>query len=211
MSDSDDHIITLDDQQHLEQLQLIAPAPNGRRRISRSALYSEASEISTESGDSGYAASENFPSVEIPTLLHSLETLVYLGYNERKAAELWQRWEQRGDLPDDFLKCARAAIWYNPADALDNDDAAWMVCLGELGINQETAHAIMDASFKDVRLLESCKHWALDTMELRFESLCAAHQASRAREESRRVSGPEAPSSRNVSDASASEHPQVAS
>lgn len=186
MSDisDDDLVITPSDGAVLEHRRLITPTMHGRRVISRSMMYSEASEYSASSSgsDSGYAASEP-PSVEIPAQFHSIETLVFLGFTEDRAARIWQRWEERGDLPDEFLEFAQYAISYNPGDVSDNDDQAWVACFESLGINGATIYSIMDSTFAAIRLRESCQYWVLDTMKSRYESLEAIHKASRAREQ----------------------------
>ncbi|KAL7793060.1 hypothetical protein V8C37DRAFT_379158 [Trichoderma ceciliae] len=50
------------------------------------------------------------------------------------------------------------------------------------GINQETQTAIMDPTFKSIRLTQSCLFWIRDTIEMRYRGLLEIEKASLERE-----------------------------
>ena len=67
------------------------------------------------------------------------------------------------------------------ADTYLDDDAAWRETMNSAGINQSLQNAIMTLSCKDMRLMESCKYWLLDTVSAKYASLKDIQATSRER------------------------------
>ncbi|KAH6894309.1 hypothetical protein B0T10DRAFT_603825 [Thelonectria olida] len=128
--------------------------------------------------------------ITIPEDLISRETLLFMGFTEPAATEIWSRWtacdpaerirETDGGLVT-FESMARAYIHSGAWEASDDDDDSWRVRMNSCGINQELQRAVMTPRCKNVRLTESCKFWLLDTISARYASLKQIQAASRER------------------------------
>lgn len=129
----------------------------------------------------------------IPDTLISRETLVYVGFTEAKATELWSRWcnwpetgPRREVDPDDgglqvsFLQFITGTLRCQ-TDVWEDDDSQWRACLDACGIDPTVQDAIMDPAFKYPRLSDTCIFWAIDTVEMRFAGLKDIQQISRER------------------------------
>ncbi|PHH66550.1 hypothetical protein CDD81_7025 [Ophiocordyceps australis] len=66
-------------------------------------------------------------------------------------------------------------------DTWAEDDQPWFAYLERCGIRKDIQLAIMDPKFKSLRLTESCYHWIVDTLQIRFRALESVQQASEAR------------------------------
>ncbi|KAJ5343872.1 uncharacterized protein MYU51_002241 [Penicillium brevicompactum] len=130
--------------------------------------------------------------VTIPEDLISFATLKYLGYNHDMAMRIWHRWtnwspgpiNRECDDPENgipFIEVAEGNLDHAP-DTSDEDDLAWLQCLTQYGMDTEFTNAIMDSKFRQIRLTQSCKFWAQDTIKLRYRALVEVQEASRERE-----------------------------
>lgn len=136
------------------------------------------------------------PFVNIPDVLISKETLLYVGYDETKAEELWNRWsdwpadgpqretdEDDGGLQvtfEDFITL-RIGAGGSP-DTDSEDDSEWTACLTAYGLATDVQAAILDPLFKEIRLNQTAAFWARDTIAMRYAGLGDIQQASRERE-----------------------------
>ncbi|KAM0442276.1 hypothetical protein ACHAQK_004608 [Fusarium lateritium] len=130
----------------------------------------------------------------IPDQLFSEATIVYLGFNDEKASEIWDRWSNwpaspprreidpdDGDLEMTFFDWVTGFV--NDWDVVwEDDDAAWLRCMQRWGIATELQNAIMDKRFESVRLSGTCAGWVLDTIEIRYAGLEAIHRDYNERE-----------------------------
>ncbi|KAI9736301.1 MAG: hypothetical protein M1834_001187 [Cirrosporium novae-zelandiae] len=113
-----------------------------------------------------------------PQTLESVETIIYMGYTEAKANEIWKAWleveaSQAGgnEFQWGFLEYVlpiekRAENDNDAGEGLEEDD--WDGMMKWLGVADELRSKIMDPEFVNVRLTESARFWVHDTMELRF-------------------------------------------
>ncbi|KAJ4129873.1 hypothetical protein NW768_006843 [Fusarium equiseti] len=109
----------------------------------------------------------------------SEEIIRQVGFDERKAAKSWRRWsewaEEGGaefgcatrDVP--FLALVKGVVEFSD-DAWGDDDAVWIQWMQKHGISAELQDAIMDPTFKQVRLTRTCEQWVLDTIDMRYET-----------------------------------------
>ncbi|RMZ76470.1 hypothetical protein DV738_g4899, partial [Chaetothyriales sp. CBS 135597] len=157
----------------------------------------------------------------IPTVLRSYQTLLYLGFSEQKAREMWRRWNtwptsppSREIDPDDgglqltFIEFVTGPL-RSQVDAFENSDAQWYMCLNGYGIATEVQDAIMDPRFTYLRTSASCFDWVRDTIEMRYEGLDAIQQSSCRRETQLRqqaMAPPRAVQQANISIGAAATH-----
>jgi hypothetical protein len=131
---------------------------------------------------------------EIPKQLFSKATIVYLGFNNEKATEIWDGWNnwpasppRREIDPDDgglevsFLDWVKGHASYSN-NVWEDDTAAWLNCMQQWGIATELQQAIMDKHFKSVRLTGTCTGWVRDTIKMRYAGLEVIHGVSSERE-----------------------------
>ena len=124
--------------------------------------------------------------VEIPEVMRSKETFLFLGLTEGMAATLWERWLQitpddRGpDGPISFLSLAENLITCHDDDVWCVHEP-WEKFITSLGFANEVAEAICDPEYHSIRFTESAKFWLLDTLQLRWRSLEELHDMSRLR------------------------------
>lgn len=134
----------------------------------------------------------------IPSVLISLETLIYIGLSSAKADELWNRWSdwllepygpRRETDPDDgfgltvtFHDFIIGWSVTNRVDAVGDNDLEWRECLDACGIDAATQDDIMDPNFTYIRRTNSCIYWARDTIEMRYAGLEDIQRTSCTRE-----------------------------
>jgi hypothetical protein len=151
---------------------LIQPATRRRRQISSSLMFSEASPSSDNSADSGVGL---VPSFIVPEFIESPEALEYIGWGEKKAADIWARWEivkqiesNEATFEHGFLEYALSAIPYLKPEDRQED---WETEMLNWGVGAELRAAIMDEGYTNIRLTESAQYWVKETMEIRYLSL----------------------------------------
>ncbi|KAL8313232.1 hypothetical protein RB593_007429 [Gaeumannomyces tritici] len=181
----------------LQTAGLLRPGSHtGFRRLHKRRLNSSSDEeyaqIPLDIGPESFAVSAAF--ADIPVALFSRETLAYLGLSQSKAGEIWSEWTNwpptgirreidadDGGLQVTFIDYITARLG-NIEDVYEDDDDQWRQCLGRCGISSSVQDAIMDPSFKRIRLTNSCVFWVEDTIQMRFAGLEDIRQASRDRE-----------------------------
>ncbi|PSR81950.1 hypothetical protein BD289DRAFT_27632 [Coniella lustricola] len=135
----------------------------------------------------------------IPAHLTSYETILYLGFTESMARDIWTRWVSMTGVPNEhdneardmqrdideglitFLDIIIGTFRPKPDHASD-DDSQWFASMREWGLDNPTQAAIMEPAFRYIRLSQSCKHWVRDTMETRYAGLKDIQKASRQRD-----------------------------
>ncbi|KAI3316584.1 hypothetical protein HD806DRAFT_517201 [Xylariaceae sp. AK1471] len=179
----------------LERHGLLSP-PNssGSRRIHKRRLNSssdeEHHEISLDVSVSSNDASASGAFAVIPEVLISRETLLYVGFSETKATELWDEWTNwpsfgprreidadDGGLQVDFVDFI-TGTFDGRIDAIEDSDSQWRACLHASGVDIPTQDAIMDVHFHDIRHSQSCLYWAKDTVQMRYAGLEEIQRAS---------------------------------
>jgi hypothetical protein len=163
-----------------------------KRRLNRSSdeEYKDLTLPSPPSTISSRASSVSVNDFEtVPDYLVSRESLVYLGFTDAAANAIWDRWIDFGNDqgreidggPVTFESMFRSHIYGNGTDTYLDDDNVWREIMNSTGINQSLQDAIMTPSCKDMRLMESCKYWLLDTVSAKYASLKEIQAASRER------------------------------
>lgn len=109
----------------------------------------------------------------------SEEIIQQLGFDKPTAAHLWRRWsewaEEGGaefdcatrDVP--YLALIKGAVEFSK-DAWGDDDAIWIEWMRKHGIATELQDAIMDPTFKQLRLTRTCEQWVLDIIDMRYDT-----------------------------------------
>ncbi|KAF7953348.1 hypothetical protein EAE96_006558 [Botrytis aclada] len=150
------------------------------------------SEVSMYLMSEGYISSsdESEGTHIVPNLLLSPETLIYLGWEEQKAGEIWRRWreikdaETEGGLEMEFLDFVLER--YVPEDNLPDDREESMEQMALWGLAGELINCIMASEFEDVRSTVTVQYWVRDTMTIRYLGLEGLQKNSARRDEQRR-------------------------
>ncbi|KAH0424861.1 hypothetical protein CcaCcLH18_11288 [Colletotrichum camelliae] len=111
----------------------------------------------------------------------SLETLLEIGFSQDKAEQLWRKWLNWPEGPvsretDPYVGGLQMMFDYffiaglerDDGDVWGDDETEWRNSLTRYGINSDTQDAIMDPEFKHLRLTQSARFWAKDTVEMRY-------------------------------------------
>ena len=181
----DPAVIVREDALELESLGLLSESKNGFRSISAGTLLSITSEQFSGTVDSGYASSSGTGAqsfLEIPDLMESQATLMWLGLNEETAYMLYQRW-LKYELPDDptpFIRLALDHVRVCREDAFRPEDN-WFEALRATGVSNGLAKDIMDSEFTSIRLSRTAKEWVIDTFGAKYRVLSKAHEISKER------------------------------
>lgn len=130
----------------------------------------------------------------IPITLVSRETLLYVGFSEERATELWNRWTNwpagslRREIDSDpgglyvtFEDIIMRSCDSRP-DTTSDDVQEWRACLEQCGIEIGVQDKILDPRFGTLYLTESCKFWIKDTLAMRWAGLQNIQRSSRERE-----------------------------
>ncbi|KAI9774715.1 MAG: hypothetical protein M1839_001676 [Geoglossum umbratile] len=167
-----------------ESRRLISPIRNNYRRISTATISppSSRSVSSSSSSPSQSVSSEHFDAsfvnkevdeVEIPAVLHSIETYMYIGFTYNRAKILWDRYVTVVDeaFDGDFFDYVK---WHfedtRVPDATTSTDD-WNACMIAMGVNEKLRTDILLPEFDDIRFTATCKYWVLDAMEICFRAL----------------------------------------
>ncbi|KAJ0325901.1 hypothetical protein Brms1b_000115 [Colletotrichum noveboracense] len=113
--------------------------------------------------------------------LVSLETLLEIGFSQEKAEQLWTKWSNwpegpvsretdpyDGGLQMTFDHFFIAGLEKDDGDVWRDDETEWRNSLTRYSINGDTQDAIMNPEFKHLRLAQSARFWAKDTVEMRY-------------------------------------------
>lgn len=121
--------------------------------------------------------SKEVDSFEIPAVLESLETYIYVGFDDATAKKLWAIYSNYvanadpDDTEGEFIDFARWQVenvmFSDPTS--EGDD--WVGYMNAIGVSQELQEAIMLPEFSDIRYTASCEFWLLDTIMMRYGSL----------------------------------------
>ncbi|KAK1502180.1 hypothetical protein CTAM01_05618 [Colletotrichum tamarilloi] len=187
-------ILTPSDASDLENKGLLGPRTGrGTRLIHNRRLNAQAdNEYQHISLDTPLTSLNAF--TEFPEFLISYATLIHVGFTDRRATNIWEKWTNwpstgpsreidppRGNPQVTFFDFIIGRFSGLPDTWTDNDPN-WLTLLSGYGLNHETQLAIMDPMFKYTRLTMSCLDWAKDTIRMRFEALRDMQRASRLRD-----------------------------
>ncbi|KAI1073110.1 hypothetical protein LB507_009110 [Fusarium sp. FIESC RH6] len=109
----------------------------------------------------------------------SEEIIQKLGFDKLTAAHLWRRWSEWAEEGGAEFNCATRDVPYLALikgnvefskDAWGDDDTVWIQWMQNHGIATELQDAIMDPTFKQLRLTRTCEQWVLDIIDMRYET-----------------------------------------
>lgn len=114
------------------------------------------------------SSSDSEGSVEVPTVLESLETLEFLGFTPEAGKNILERFENALDLIEDpcILDYAKGHVRSVPDVGCPDDD--WNSAMLAMGITQTLCNKILDPEFTDLRLTQNARYWVIDTIEAKF-------------------------------------------
>ena len=131
--------------------------------------------------------------LKIPMIIISREALIWLGFSNKMANQLWQQWlhlhsnrrwpgilEFR-DVILTYLRLPDVAGGILTLNKFNDDDNEWRRVLHAHGLSQPFVSMIMDPCFRAQRLTESCNYWIEDTMRQRWDLLVEIYTTSRER------------------------------
>jgi hypothetical protein len=189
----------LDSADLLDHGLLVSGSTPGTLRLHKRRLQSssdeEHSHIPLNTPPSSPAALETSYAT-IPSVLISYQTLLYVGFSEKKANELWTQWSnwpphgprRETDPNDDYYGVVVAfdeffiSSFKTQPDATDDNTEEWRLCLERCGMSVDVQDAIMDPHFECIRLSNSCLYWIKDTLEMRYAGLLDIQKTSRQRQ-----------------------------
>lgn len=110
--------------------------------------------------------------VEIPAVLKSLETYIFIGFDAATATSLWHRYVHYADeVQGDFFDFALWHIEYSDVEDSTSGHDDWNECMRRLGINEKLRIAIMMPEYEDIRYTATCKFWVKDALKMNYEAL----------------------------------------
>jgi len=130
--------------------------------------------------------------IEIPLKLHSLETYIFIGFDNVKAATLWEFWDTLQPRYRNHDGSEHSFLWYaeqlihdqvdNPASTQDD----WRGTLHQWGIRPDLIDDILDEAFTQVRLTQSLKDIVLETFHDAYNFLLCVRSVSDQRDSQRK-------------------------
>ena len=114
------------------------------------------------------SSSESEGSIEIPTVLESLETLEFLGFTLEAGKTILERFENAFNVIEDpyLLAFIKAHVRSIPDVGCPEDD--WQAAILAMGITQTLSNKILDPEFRNLRLTQNARYWVLDTIEAKY-------------------------------------------
>ncbi|KAL8712608.1 MAG: hypothetical protein Q9220_003139 [cf. Caloplaca sp. 1 TL-2023] len=104
---------------------------------------------------------------DLPSTLESIETLQFMGFDERTSAEIFARFQTSSAYSEaTIISFAESHIRHSKNASLPEED--WFAAFTDMGLKPSLRGQIMDPRFADLRLCESAQHWALDTIEAKY-------------------------------------------
>ncbi len=113
-------------------------------------------------------SSDSDASVKIPELLESPEAMQFLGFTEKAAAEIYDRYLQGSArfAGEEIFGYAKDHIRSDTDASAESDD--WDETLASMGIKSDMRLQIMDSEFEHIRLTANAIHWALKTIQAKY-------------------------------------------
>ncbi|KAI9828335.1 MAG: hypothetical protein M1832_002763 [Thelocarpon impressellum] len=171
----------------------MTPAIDKKRKISMTSILSAStrslSSSSSSSSEEKYSsqlaairAKKPETLIEVPDVLDSKETLIFIGLTDAAAEARWQAYLKAFNSPDDeegyrrlfgeprVITFACTAIEDSGPDGY-HDDEDWDGKMRAWGINRRLRTAIMDPEYMDVRLTQTLKFWVLQALETEYDAL----------------------------------------
>ena len=107
-------------------------------------------------------------SIEVPTVLESLETLEFLGFTPEAGKDILERFHNASELIEDpcFLDYVKGRVTSVPDVGCPEDD--WNAAMLAMGITQTLCDNILDPEFTDLLLTQDASYWVIDTIEAKF-------------------------------------------
>ena len=113
--------------------------------------------------------------VEFTKELDSIHAVQFCGFEENAAMEILRRYREHDAEDPDGLDLFAFMIWY--IEGLPEDQDAWDVehdwdaALKAMGIAAEARDGILDPDFIDIRMTQTAKKWAKQTVTERIRTL----------------------------------------
>lgn len=154
---------------------LISPLSENMYKVSVSTISPPASRASSSETSSSQSITSNsfrtssinkeVSTINIPAVLQSYETFVFLGFTEEAARKLWTRYLTRPlDMDAYFFDFVEYAIEDEGIPDAESSEDDWIECMQAIGITRKCQDAIMIKEFEDIRYTRSCKYWLIDMM-----------------------------------------------
>ena len=172
-----------DDAQVMQQHGLITtPSSAGMVRVSKRRLRessdtddSTIAGLSDEPGSATSATSRQAPDlINMPFVLNSRATLIWLGFNSHVAQQLFEKWSSWStsdpERPSDVCGVAKDYVRRSPFNA-GGIDEQWSTALEQIGVEAELKAAFLDPECKQVRNSADLKTWLIDTINIRQRAL----------------------------------------
>lgn len=152
--------------------ELVSRADSGTRKISLSLLLSPPASCPSSRSTSSSLQSEEIlkKTVRVPTELYSVETYQFLGFNETRSADLFQRYLTVTNEELSFLDIAVGFVTYNSTNAFDDSDD-WYIAMETIGVNPQLQLALMDPEARHIRLTNDLVAWLVEIFTTNFLSL----------------------------------------
>ncbi|KAK1779879.1 hypothetical protein QBC45DRAFT_373786 [Copromyces sp. CBS 386.78] len=127
--------------------------------------------------------------LKIPLILVSRRVLIWLGFSDKMADQLWQQWlNMHGNRTPGVLEFRDTVLTHFclpdvagtilTLDPFTDDDSEWRQILHAHGLSQQFVDMIMDPRFREQRLIESCVYWIEDTLRQRWDLDSASASSS---------------------------------
>lgn len=110
--------------------------------------------------------------ITVPEDLNSLEFLLFVGFDKTIARTIWRVWQQRGERPHWVIDYARHYIREQGREFdAAGQDGDWDGALRNMGLSADLRRRILNPAFDQIRLLQSAREWALDSINLAMDFL----------------------------------------
>ncbi|KAL8907601.1 MAG: hypothetical protein Q9207_001338 [Kuettlingeria erythrocarpa] len=106
--------------------------------------------------------------VTIPTILESVQALIFIGFHDQAANAIMHRYTLASAHEEnpDILSFAKGHVRSAGDASLPWDD--WEAAMAEMGVKTSLQDAIMDPRFEALRLTQSAMFWVLDTITTKY-------------------------------------------
>ncbi|KAL8943113.1 MAG: hypothetical protein Q9211_001101 [Gyalolechia sp. 1 TL-2023] len=120
--------------------------------------------------------------MKLPTILESIETLVFIGFTQAAAEQILQRYQQdesSDGVTPALLDFVKSHVRSFPDAVFEEDD--WDAAMATMGIKQSVRSGIMSPEFWVLMLSETARFWVIDTIETKYKFLESVDQSIIAR------------------------------
>jgi hypothetical protein len=165
---------------------LVSQVVGNKRKVSSALLTPSPSVPSASSSVSGNSitsasfsatsARKEADSFEIPAIIESKATYEFLGYESDTAQAIWTRYSTKPeDMPSDFFDFARYHLrGAHLCPGVPREECEKFMI--DKGVQPWLRQAILMEEFEDLRSTDSCAHWIVDAMDMRYRTLLSMNK-----------------------------------